>query len=143
MSQLLQLQHASNRYYTAPQVLLAEQLCKRTGMQKAVFGNSGTEANECAIKLARKWGIDRHGADCCLLYTSRGPHDYAPDRFLHHPGRAAVPDDEAGEVTLKKRSKGARRAARPFQSAKNSWNCGQRPKRPQAQLTVYAPIKGT
>lgn len=53
------------------------------------------------------------------------------------------PDDEAGEVTLKKRSKGARRAARPFQSAKNSWNCGQRPKRPQAQLTVYAPIKGT
>lgn len=69
MSQLLQLQHASNRYYTAPQVLLAEQLCKRTGMQKAVFGNSGTEANECAIKLARKWGIDRHGADCYHIIT--------------------------------------------------------------------------
>ena len=69
MSQLLQLQHASNRYYTAPQVLLAEQLCKRTGMQKEVFGNSGTEANECAIKLARKWGIDRHGADCYHIIT--------------------------------------------------------------------------
>ena len=69
MSQLLQLQHASNRYYTAPQALLAEQLCTRTGMRKAVFGNSGTEANECAIKLARKWGIEHHGADCYHIIT--------------------------------------------------------------------------
>ena len=69
MSQLLQLQHASNRYYTAPQALLAEQLCTRTGMRKAVFGNSGTEANECAIKLARKWGIEHHGADCYQIIT--------------------------------------------------------------------------
>lgn len=63
MSQLLQLQNGSNYYYTAPQAMLAEQLCKRTGMRKVVFSNSGAEANECAIKLARKWGVERHGPE--------------------------------------------------------------------------------
>lgn len=78
MSQLLQLQHASNRYYTAPQTLLAEELCKRTGMQKVIFGNSGSEANECAIKLARKWGIEHHGEACYHMITlNNGFHGHS------------------------------------------------------------------
>lgn len=63
-AQLHTLQHVSNLYHTKPQVELAQLLCERTKMKKVFFSNSGTEANECAIKLARKWGIDRRGADC-------------------------------------------------------------------------------
>ena len=48
------LQHTSNLYYTEPCAALAELLCARTGMNKVFFGNSGAEANECAIKVARK-----------------------------------------------------------------------------------------
>jgi acetylornithine/N-succinyldiaminopimelate aminotransferase len=55
------LQHVSNLYYTQPQAELAEILCKRSGMKKAFFGNSGAEANECAIKAARKYAADKHG----------------------------------------------------------------------------------
>ncbi|MDO4749654.1 MAG: acetylornithine/succinylornithine family transaminase [Eubacteriales bacterium] len=56
-----QLQHTSNYYYTEPCALLAEQLCKRTGMKKVFFGNSGAEANECAIKTARRWAYLKYG----------------------------------------------------------------------------------
>lgn len=59
--QLGRVQHACNLYYTAPQVRLAELLCKRTGAKKVFFGNSGAEANECAIKAARKYSFDRYG----------------------------------------------------------------------------------
>ena len=62
-AQLGKLQHSSNLYYTEPGALLAEQLCTRTGMKKAFFGNSGAEANECAIKCARKYAADKYGAD--------------------------------------------------------------------------------
>lgn len=55
------IQHACNKYYTGPQALLAERLCARTGMRKVFFGNSGAEANECALKVARKYGSDRYG----------------------------------------------------------------------------------
>ena len=90
------LQHASNLYYTAPCGKLAKKLCKRTGMSNVFFGNSGAEANEGAIKAARKYSFDKYGADrynvitlvnsfhgrtiatltatgqeVCLLYTSR------------------------------------------------------------------------
>lgn len=61
--QLGKLQHSSNLYYTAPDALLAEQLCSRTGMKKVFFANSGAEANECAIKCARKYATDKYGAD--------------------------------------------------------------------------------
>ena len=61
--QLGRLQHSSNLYYTVPDALLAEQLCERTGMKKVFFGNSGAEANECAIKCARKYAADKYGAD--------------------------------------------------------------------------------
>ena len=54
-AQLDSLQHMSNLYYTEPCALLAEELCARTGFKKVFFGNSGAEANEGAIKLARKY----------------------------------------------------------------------------------------
>lgn len=61
--QLGRLQHISNLYYTEPCVRLAELLCEKTGMKKVFFGNSGAEANECAIKTARKWAYDKYGDD--------------------------------------------------------------------------------
>lgn len=62
-AQLGKLQHSSNLYFTEPDALLAEQLCERTGMKKVFFANSGAEANECAIKCARKYAADKYGAD--------------------------------------------------------------------------------
>lgn len=59
--QLGRLQHACNYYYSEPQAILAEKLCTRTGFQKVFFSNSGAEANECAIKAARKYGQDHYG----------------------------------------------------------------------------------
>ena len=56
--QLTTLGHTSNLYYTAPQARLAELLCQRTGMKKVFYGNSGAEANECALKVARRYGED-------------------------------------------------------------------------------------
>lgn len=58
-AQLDSLQHCSNLYYTSPCADLAEHLCQRTGMKKVFFSNSGAEANECAIKVARKHAEDR------------------------------------------------------------------------------------
>lgn len=52
------LQHTSNLYFTYPASLLAEKLCKNSIFDKVFFGNSGAEANECAIKLARKYSIE-------------------------------------------------------------------------------------
>lgn len=60
--QLTTLQHMSNLYYTEPEALLAKMLCERTGMKKVFFGNSGAEANECAIKAARKYSSDKYGS---------------------------------------------------------------------------------
>ena len=57
------LSHVSNLYYTQPQAELAALLCQKSGMKRAFFGNSGAEANECAIKAARKYSADRHGED--------------------------------------------------------------------------------
>ncbi|MCI8525981.1 MAG: aspartate aminotransferase family protein [Oscillospiraceae bacterium] len=56
------LQHISNLYYTEPCARLAEMLCARTGMKKVFFCNSGAEANEGAIKTARKYSFDKYGA---------------------------------------------------------------------------------
>ena len=57
------LQHTSNLYYTEPCGALAEKLCRRTGLDAVVFGNSGAEANEGAIKAARKYSVDTYGPD--------------------------------------------------------------------------------
>ncbi len=68
-AQLSQVQHTSNLYYTEPCVTLAEHLCQRTGMKRVFFSNSGAEANECAIKVARKYAAERHGADHNVIVT--------------------------------------------------------------------------
>ncbi len=65
------LQHTSNLYYTEPCAELAEMLCQRTGMRKVFFGNSGAEANECAIKLARKYAAEKKGADTYTIVTMK------------------------------------------------------------------------
>lgn len=56
VGQVKKLQHTSNLYYTKPCVDLAKKICEKTGMSKVFFGNSGAEANEGAIKVARKYG---------------------------------------------------------------------------------------
>ncbi|MCQ2457971.1 MAG: acetylornithine/succinylornithine family transaminase [Clostridia bacterium] len=63
------LQHMSNLYYTAPCAELAKLLCEKTGMRKVFFGNSGAEANECAIKVARKYAAEHKGNDCFTVVT--------------------------------------------------------------------------
>lgn len=60
-SQVKTLQHNSNYYYTAVQAEYAEKLCETTGYEKVFFCNSGAEANECAIKSARKYSFDKYG----------------------------------------------------------------------------------
>lgn len=61
--QAAKLQHISNLYYSEPCVRLAKLLCEQTGYKKAFFCNSGAEANEAAIKLARKYSFDKYGGE--------------------------------------------------------------------------------
>lgn len=68
-AQAAKLQHASNLFYTAPCVELAKMLCERTGMKKVFFSNSGAEANECAVKAARKFAADTKGPDYFTIIT--------------------------------------------------------------------------
>ena len=67
--QLTTLQHTSNLYYSSPCVKLAEILCKKTGAKKVFFSNSGAEANECAIKAARKYAAEKKGAEYYNIIT--------------------------------------------------------------------------
>ena len=67
--QAAKLQHMSNLYYTQPCALLAKALCEKTGLKKVFFSNSGAEANECAIKVARKWAAENKGEDCYTIVT--------------------------------------------------------------------------
>ena len=60
-AQIDSVQHVCNLYYSQPQTQLAKALCIKTGAKKVFFGNSGAEANECAIKAARKYGNTRYG----------------------------------------------------------------------------------
>ncbi|MCC8022668.1 MAG: aminotransferase class III-fold pyridoxal phosphate-dependent enzyme, partial [Clostridiales bacterium] len=66
------IQHTSNYYYSAPQGELAKRLCEKTGMDKAFFSNSGAEANECAIKTARKYSSDKYGEGRHVIVTMKG-----------------------------------------------------------------------
>ena len=68
-AQLGAVQHTSNLYYTEPCAKLAEHLCTRTGLSKVFFANSGAEANECAIKVARKYAAENKGADYNVIVT--------------------------------------------------------------------------
>ena len=67
--QLNTLQHTSNLYYSEPCVKLAELICKRTGLKKVFFSNSGAEANECAIKVARKYAAEKKGSEYNTIVT--------------------------------------------------------------------------
>ena len=69
MEQLGKVQHTSNLYYTEPCAKLAKLMCEKTGMKKVFFGNSGAEANECAIKVARKYSAQKKGDDCYTIIT--------------------------------------------------------------------------
>lgn len=64
------MMHASNYFYTVPQVMLAELICKNIGMEKIYFQNSGAEANEVMIKLARKYGKDNFGPNRYKIVTA-------------------------------------------------------------------------
>ena len=67
--QLGKLQHMSNLYYTEPCALLAKTLCERSGMKKVFFCNSGAEANEGAIKAARKYAAEKKGPEYYTIVT--------------------------------------------------------------------------
>jgi len=67
--QLGKLQHTSNLYYTEPCAHLAKMLCEKTGMKKVFFSNSGAEANECAIKIARKYAAEKKGKQYHTIIT--------------------------------------------------------------------------
>ena len=68
-AQLHKLQHTSNLYYTEPCAKLAQKLCEKTGMKKVFFSNSGAEANECAIKVARKYSAEKKGDEYYTIIT--------------------------------------------------------------------------
>lgn len=67
--QLNKIQHVSNYYYSEPQARLSAMLCERTGARRVAFGNSGAEANECAFKAARKYSIEKYGANRYKIIT--------------------------------------------------------------------------
>ena len=68
-NQAMTLQHTSNLYYTKPCAELAQMLCEKTGLKKVFFSNSGAEANECAIKVARKYSAEKKGAQYHTIIT--------------------------------------------------------------------------
>ena len=69
IGQINKISHTSNLYYSKPQADLAEELCRRTGYKRAFFCNSGAEANECAIKCARKYSFDKYNKDRSDIIT--------------------------------------------------------------------------
>jgi len=69
--QAAQLIHVSNLYYTEPQVKLAQMLVDHSCADRAFFCNSGAEANEAAIKLARRYGHEKHGPDRYEIITMK------------------------------------------------------------------------
>lgn len=68
-TQAKKIQHTSNYYYTKVQADFSKKLCESTGYSKVFFGNSGAEANECAIKLARKYSFDKYGKGRSVIIT--------------------------------------------------------------------------
>ena len=69
--QAAKLGHVSNLYYTKPYAEVAQKLCQRTGMSNVMFGNSGAEANEAMIKIARKYSCDKYGKGRGTIITLR------------------------------------------------------------------------
>ena len=112
-AQAMKLQHTSNLYYTEPCARLAKLLCKKTGMKKVFFSNSGAEANECAIKVARKYSAQKKGADCFTIITleqsfhgrtlttlaATGQEHFHQDFLPLTPGFAHVPANDIKALT--------------------------------------------
>ena len=71
IDQVQDIMHTFNYPYTIPQALLAEKICTTIGMDKIFFQNSGTEANEAIIKLARKYGIEKFGPNKYHIVTAK------------------------------------------------------------------------
>ena len=71
ISQTKELMHTFNYPYTIPQALLAEKVCTTIGMDKIFFQNSGAEANEAMIKMARKYGIEKYGPEKYHIVTAK------------------------------------------------------------------------
>lgn len=69
ISQLGKVQHTSNLYYTEPCAVLAKLLCEKSKMCNVFFANSGAEANEGAIKFARKYSSDKYGENRSTIIT--------------------------------------------------------------------------
>lgn len=69
IEQIGKVQHTSNLYYTEPCAKLAKLLCEKSGMKKVFFGNSGAEANEGAIKAARKYAEEKKGPEYSTIVT--------------------------------------------------------------------------
>lgn len=132
------LTHVSNLFYTEPQVLLAERLHRLLGWGKVFFANSGAEANECALKLARRWTAAQgrartgvvaalgsfHGRTLSTLAATGQPAKHAPfaplpEWFTHVPlddeaALDAAVDDSTGAVLLEVvQGEGGVRAATP------------------------------
>lgn len=70
INQVQDIMHASNYFHTVAPALLAEKICVNTGMDKVIFQNSGSEANEAMIKLARKYGIEKYGPERYNIVTA-------------------------------------------------------------------------
>ena len=82
--QLNKCQHTSNLYYSEPCVKLATILCERTGAKKVFFGNSGAEANECAIKVARLWASENKGEEYYNIITLKNSAEVATILTFRH-----------------------------------------------------------
>ena len=91
--QAASLQHTSNLYYSAPCVELAEMLCKKTGMERVFFSNSGAEANECAIKTARKWAAAKKGTEYFNIITLENSFHGRTITTLSATGQAVFHND--------------------------------------------------
>jgi len=118
--QTASLQHISNLYYSLPPVRLAEELCARSGFSKVFFANSGAEANECAIKLARKYSSDKYGMGrgtvvtlsnsfhgrTLATITATGQEEYHkhfypfPEGFCHTPANDTVALEKALDAAV-------------------------------------------
>ena len=85
VEQLGKVQHMSNLYYTEPCALLAQLLCEKTGMKKVFFCNSGAEANECAIKAARKYAFEKKGVAYSTIVTTLAATGQAHYHELFQP----------------------------------------------------------
>ena len=71
IDQVQDIMHTFNYPYTVPQAILSKEICEAAGMDKIIYQNSGSEANEAMIKMARKYGVDHYGPDHFEIITAK------------------------------------------------------------------------